>query len=86
MTDDLIREIIAAILTFAVTFGAVQTKVTRLEKQVDQLDATLDRTRETYVTNAAFESVIRELKEENRELRGDIKEILSILTKERSKT
>lgn len=82
--ENLPTELVSAVATFLVTWGAMRAQVTRLEKDINETNAKIDIIKEKYVTFTVFHDVIGQLRDDQRELRSDVKSILTILNELRS--
>lgn len=82
--EKVLSEGLLAIATFLVTWGAMRAQVLRLEKEMANTLEKIESIKEKYVTFVVFHDVIGELRNDQRELRSDVKSILTILNELRS--
>lgn len=69
-----IFSIVNSVVVAAVSYGALKSKIERLEKDLDQ-------TRENTVSIALLDAIINPLKEDLRELKQDVRHIVDALEK-----
>lgn len=73
--------ILTAIASVAVSWGMMQSRIDRLEKDQLELKERQEHFEDHYVDNKQFESVIKPIQDGMREVQRDIKKILMMLSR-----
>ena len=71
---------VTALLTLAFYHGSIKVKIESLEKDCEDCKEDKRNKTESYVTMTHFREVIDNIREDQRELKTDVKHIISMLT------
>lgn len=67
------------IATLGATFGIVKSNLDRVKQDILRLENHLEQFREIYVTYQHFQVVVQAIRDDHKELKEDVKEILRIV-------
>lgn len=81
MTEDIVISLATFLITVFVSYGTIKAKSDLFEKRCDLMEERIYQMRESFVTMAQFNSAIQTMRQDHNDLRQDVKEILSLLTK-----
>jgi hypothetical protein len=76
---NLLVSLVAAIVSIASSWGIAKSTIDRLKLDVQRLEDELTKARDIYVTYQHFQVVIQSIREDHKELKTDVKEILRLV-------
>lgn len=68
-----------ALATMLIGWGMTRSKVQDLERRIERMETLNDRIHEVYVSRDHFNETLEAIKETQRDLKADIKQILDLL-------
>lgn len=84
--EQVLPSILTAIISISVSYGILKTKIESLESKTDEQKHLKEdfieriyKLREVYVTHDLFREIIQSIKEDHKELKHDVKQILEML-------
>lgn len=79
MSQELLVNLGIALSSITISFGVIKANVDRLKQDYLRLENQINQFREIYVTYQHFQVVIQSIREDHKELKADVKEILRIV-------
>jgi len=78
--NETIVYIVGTVLSTAVTFGVLKNKLDRVATDIEELEKRIYAFRDVYVSRQEFVETMHRLREDNLQMRSDIRKVIELLS------